>query len=270
MEFGKLIDGHRHFTLNLSAPQELIKELDCDNISSTVLFGFNGFQFDTPHAQDDAVESLYNRYPDRIIPFLCDIDFKDKDIMSYIENKLSNNIFYGIGEILLGHTQIKEMYFSEVTFSDSIAIDVYSLAGRYNAPVMIHVDPPFWTDFENILSMCRNTNFICPHIAYDFLTVFGGKERDAKWVSQKLDDYPNLNFDISHWKISPIYLLESDWIEVLEIYNDRFIFGTDMTDNYLKQSLWVTAYKEILSSINNESAQNISQRNILRLCNLDG
>ena len=265
---GKLIDSHRHFTLDVSNTDDLIRELDADGIEKTVLFGYHGFRYSSPHAQDTHVEKTHKNHPQRIIPFLCDLDFGDSHLLEYVEEKLKRGVFRGVGEILIGHKPIKETYFSDIDFTDSVVIELFRLIGDCNAPVLVHVDPPYQNDFEMILDSCQETKFICAHIAYDFLSEFGGKERDVGEVERLLAKYPHLYFDISHWKISPIYLLSESWRRCLEKHSERFVFGTDMTDHYTDQSVWIPAYRRILDSLNPSCTKDIGRENILRICDV--
>jgi len=267
VDTNKLIDAHRHFTLDVSEPADLIEELDNDAIEKTVLFGFHGFSFAEKYAQDKMIEKMYLEYPNRIIPFLCDLDPGDSQVTSYVEKKLSEGVFKGLGEILFGHKIIKEMYFNEISYSHSAVISLFKTAGEFNVPVLVHVDPPYQKDFETALKECGNTVFVWAHAAYDFLFEFGGKERTTDEIRNLLDTYPNLHFDISHWKISPVYMLSEPWKRLLEEYSDRFLFGTDMTDSYKDQAVWIPCYKKILGLIDKKCSTVIGRDNVLRICN---
>jgi predicted TIM-barrel fold metal-dependent hydrolase len=253
--------------LDVSDPEDLIAELDTDGIEKTVLFGYNGFGYDRKYAQDVRIEELARRYPDRIIPFICDLDFKDPRLIPYVEKKLDEDVFRGLGEILLGHKVIKEMYFSDISYSDSSVISLFHSAAEYRVPVLVHVDPPYKQDFLPALEECRNTTFIWAHIGYNFLGDFGGTEQNTDVIKDLLESYPNLYFDISHWKISPVYLLAEAWRSLIESYSDRFLIGTDMTDHYNYQSVWLPAYRRILDSMTQECRAKMSRANLLKICN---
>ncbi len=266
----QLIDSHRHCTIGVSSQEELIAQLDADGIERTVLFGFHGASFREDHAQDMQVERIFRKYPERIIPFLCDIDFTDPGFLSYVENRLSAGFFRGIGEILVGHEVMKQLYFTDVSLCDTRVIELCTLAGEKKVPVLVHVDPPYMDDFRKLVSACCTTDFICAHAAYDFLSPFGGKEQNPGEIDELLREFSNLYFDISHWKISPLYLVSAPWQDLLEKYCRRFLFGTDMTDSYLLQSVWMHGYKRILQELSEDAAHAVGKETVSILCKISG
>ncbi len=257
-----LIDSHRHFTLGKSSASEMLEEMNRDGIEQTVLFGFHGLQFDQPQAQDTQIEQLFTAHPDRIIPYITDIDITRPDFLEYISRCLESGIFKGIGELLFGHEVFHQLYFADIHLDDPAVRELCSLAGEHQVPVLMHVDTPYMQQFEKLLQACPDTRIICPHIAYQFLEIYGGKEADIDYITRLLETFPNLSFDISLWKLSPVYLREEIWLELLERFSGRFLFGTDMTDSYTVQADWLPAYRSILNSLSTEAAANIGKHTI--------
>lgn len=264
-----MIDAHRHLSMNVSSVHELLEELDSDGFKKTVLFGYNGMKFDgARHAQDQKVLEAFQTAPDRIIPFLCDFDFCDPDLEKYLSDNLGKGLFKGVGEILIGHSMIRELSFRNFTYFDDQVIQVFKLVSEFNVPILVHVDPQFIEDFTHALKECNTSQFIWAHAAYDFTTPFGGTEANPDDIESFLNRYDNLFFDISMYKISPVYLMNEKWLKLLEKYNDRFLFGTDMTSNYKNQSIWVKAYEAVFKKLGSRAVKMITEKNVLRLCNI--
>ena len=137
--------------------------------------------------------------------------------------------------------------------------------GEFGLPVLFHADPQFAAQSETAISLCPQTNFIWAHAAYNFCDPYGGTGRSPEDIDRMLSACPNLFFDISHWKISPIYLYEPDWLALLSARSERFIFGTDMSENYLTESVWIPAYKLILSALDICKQKKIAGENFLKL-----
>ncbi len=157
--------------------------------------------------------------------------------------------------------------YKNISYSDNAVIKVFRTIEDFNLPILVHVDIPFIEDFIHALEKCKNVKFIWAHTAYDFTKPFGGIENKPEMIEMLLVRFENLLFDISMWKISPIFFMDEKWIQLLEKYNDRFLFGTDMTDQYILQSVWLKGYELIFEKLNRESLTKITKDNILKLCN---
>lgn len=85
-----MIDSHRHFMFGKADEQALLREMDRDGITQTVLFGYQGLALlGEPHAQDDYILGIAQRHPRRIVPFFCDVDFYRDDAMDYVRRCVS-------------------------------------------------------------------------------------------------------------------------------------------------------------------------------------
>ena len=264
-----MIDAHRHLTMNVSSVQELLEELDSDGLARTVLFGYNGMKFnEARHSQDQKILEVYQTAPDKIIPFLCDFDFADPDIEQYLSDNLGKGLFKGVGEILIGHSIIRELSFKNITYFDDRVVNSFKLISEYDVPILVHVDLQFADDFVRALRECNKSKFIWAHTAYDFTAPFGGVENNPDVIEAYLNRFDNLFFDISMYKISPVYFMDEKWLKLLEKHHDRFLFGTDMTNKYKNQSIWIKAYEAVFKKLGSESVKMITEKNILRLCNI--
>ncbi len=261
-----MIDCHRHFMFGKARLPVLIEQLCRDGIDRTVLFGYHGLKlFDEPHQQDVQIAHFSGEHPGRIIPFFCDFDFYAPGALDYAERQARSDVFQGLGEVLMGHTPIHDTCFPDRRMTDPEPVAVFRLMGECGLPVLVHVDPGFSEDMRRVLQLCPGTDFIWAHLAYDFLAPYGGVCCEPAEIEALLDRYPNLYFDISHWKISPIYLCEDAWQTLLERRNNRFLFGVDMSEDYLTEAVWLGAYRHALAGLGPGARTSISGENLEKL-----
>ena len=262
----KIFDCHRHFMFGKADVAVLLQQLKNDDINKTVLFGYHGVKlFDEAHEQDKRILMFAKKHPQQIVPFFCDIDFYAPDAFEYARSCASEKQFYGMGELLFGHTPTHRQSFKGRSMTDKECIKIFRLMGEYGLPVLFHADPSFMTEAKKMLKLCPETNFIWAHMAYDFCAEYGGCSINPDEIKFFLLSYPNLYFDISLWKISPTYLYENVWIRTLEKFSNRFLLGFDMSENYLLESAWVCAYKNILNMLTTESQTRIAGGNLMSL-----
>ena len=265
-----IIDSHRHLPLGNSDMAKLIAQMDADGFDKTVLFGFQGMNISgTAHIQDKAVLMCARENPGRILPFLCDFDFYNENAPEYIRKFAAADEFYGVGEVLYGHTAIRKQYLSDRPIDGEDAIAVYRTAGSCGLPVLMHADPQYRNEFENAIEQCPETNFIWAHIAYDFNATYGGAGCAVSYIKSLCDRFSNVFFDISHWTASPLYLCADEWRGLLESRSDRFLFGMDMTGDYMTERVWLRGYQEILSGLSEEARHNIYGKNVMDLLNIN-
>jgi len=240
--------------------------MDRDGIKKTALFGYHGMNFYPEENQQDIEIIEFSRAnPDRILPFICDFDFYDEKAPEYVEQLAEDGGVYGVGEVLFGHTPMRRQVFTQKQIDDDRPIEVFKAAGRCGLPVLIHADRAFRPELENAIRCCPDTNFIWAHIAYDFMAEYGGAASEISYIKKLVNDFSNVYFDISHWKISPIYLCSEDWQHLLEDSFDRFIFGMDMSEDYMLEGLWFSTYKAVLSGLSCKAQQSILAGNFMRL-----
>lgn len=260
----KMIDSHRHYYPGRSDEIGLFSELKRDGFSRTVLCGYQYHADEgyAPHTLDRTVLEVWERHPDEVIPFFCDFRLNDPGMQAYIRESAES--FAGMGEILLGHGPTRQRN-PELRLDDGRFIEACRLVGEKGMPVIFHADPPFAEEAERLLRACPGTRFIWAHCGYDYTVPYGGKGRSAEWAAERLEEYPNLYFDLSHWIISPLYLTRGNWPKVLERYNNRFMLGLDSSVDYLIQGHWAEGLRAILSHMPTASIWKIEGENLLRL-----
>ncbi len=259
-----MIDSHRHYYPGRSDENGLFEELKRDGFSRTVLCGYqyHADEGSLPHALDRAVLEVWKRHPEEVIPFFCDFRLDDSRLWDYIRESAES--FAGMGEILLGHGPTRQRN-PELRLDDPRFLDTCRIAGEKGLPVIFHADLPFAEEAERLVRACPGTRFIWAHCGYDYTAPYGGKGRSAEWAAERLEEYSNLYFDLSHWIISPLYLTRGDWPAVLERYDNRFLLGLDSSVDYLTQGHWSEILLAILSRLPEASVRKIEEENLLGL-----
>lgn len=150
----------------------------------------------------------------------------------------------GFGEIF-GEHYIMSDQMNPPSKIDSRAMDqIYELAGKNNMIVMIHnnlsnrsfkgATPTIYRkDTENVLKRHRNTKFILPHagvmrniVIEDLTSVI------ADMLNRNKNLYIDLSFIVLENYIMPKGQVESEWVELIKKYPDRFMIGTDYLGSY--------------------------------------
>lgn len=261
----KIMDVHRHFFFGKAEMDSLVQELEMDEIKQTVLFGYHGMNFfKEPHKQDEQIFSFFLEYPDKILPFFCDFDLYASNASEYIR-RCADKGFFGMGEILLGHTPSYRDRFTDRHYCDEECVKAFYTAGECGLPVLVHADPEFMDEFLQAAEQCPDTKFILAHMGYDFMSEYGGNSRKPQELEAWLLKYPNLFTDISSWKISASYLAEKTWQTVMENFSERILIGFDMSEDYLSERVWIPAYRKALEGLSKTAQENICQRTLQSL-----
>ncbi|MFI3324828.1 MAG: amidohydrolase family protein [Clostridia bacterium] len=257
----KIIDSHRHYSKNEMDIDILEKTANIYEIEKIVMFGHNAIP---KHGTDVNVLEVGKKYPNLVCPYLSDLDFT-KESADYVKENL-NKGFYGIGEVLVGHTGEKKPSFSHLTYASENVINVFKEAAKFNAPVLVHCDDFARAGFMKALEICKETTFIWAHIGYNFEKGEPFTQAEMAEITQLLEKYENLYFDISFWKYSALCMDTPDCLAALEKYNKRFIFGIDMTKDYEQwQYERMPDYEYIFSKLSQKARENILYNNMFSL-----
>lgn len=254
------IDCHRHCS-RYDYDRETIEVTAAEGeFERIVMFGHNG----SHHGFDERILKWYNEYPKLIVPFACDFSYTEDDDQ-YAKQCLDKG-FYGFGEILIGHSGEKHRSFENIEYDDSVPIRIFKSAGEAAAPVICHCDADYVEHFLRAVEQCKHTRFIWCHIGYDFSKGCSGRMRSAEEITSYLKKYDNLYFDTSFYLKDAKCMNEPGYIEMLEAYNDRFVFGLDATHDYGQwQKQYMPAYISVLSKLTNKTQENIYYNNFKKL-----
>ncbi len=231
------------------------------NLEKIILFGHN---FPKNTKVDETTWAWYEKYPDMIIPFACQFDYKESD-SKYAKQCLEKG-FFGFGELLIGHKGARECGFENITFDDAIVLEIFRIAGKFCAPVMVHCDCSCVNGLLNAIEICGDTTFIWSHIGYDFSKGLDYIMPSTDLVRGYLEKFNNLYFDISFWIKSASCMNNKEYKLLLEEYSKRFIFGLDLTGDYQNsQKKYSPDYFKVLSSLSENAQKNILYGNINEL-----
>ena len=278
---GPLIDAHVHLEIwGFTYPiEKLITVMQKAGVVKFVV-----------HDDPDIAEDAYNKYPDIIIPFVRVSPRKDS-ALNTITAALEKDTFYGVGEISLRHwskrmdTSHKEPTSiegqkrkagggkGEETPGDSEEMkNILDIAANSNVPAAVHLDNLYSDELERLLEHNRSGNIIWSHVGTTPM-----KMTDPKDVVRMMEDHPNLYADLS--AISPFMhreslldtngVLQKEWVNLLEAYNERFFFGIDifLEEHIESVESEVLYWRKILGQLEPETARGIGCGNIQGMLN---
>lgn len=255
----KVIDVHNH-----GGPKAVvaIEEWKSFNIDRTFIFG----NVSEPSAMgtDEQGFIAYKRLPQDVYPFFAGVNIKDESGVEYTKKQLERG-FLGIGEIVAASTYSPVV--STVKWKGRHPLekklpDIYKLAALYDAPVLLHIDPPDGHPIrvlEKALMDYPDTKFIFGH---------ANVENTPTAISELLKNHKNLYIDFFAG-----YTLEAsekggygieDYVPVIEQYPDQFLFGTD-SGYGMTYSKAATAIYETIHLLEPETACKVSYQNAEKL-----
>lgn len=284
-----LIDAHDHIIPGLAA-ETIIKLMDQAGIQKVILMA-NRIESFRPMGWEDAlVLEAYERYPQRIIPFLTTVrrgwglPRDSAFFVKYAERQLKTGKFKGMGEFMVKHYAISstaDIVAPEISVpADSPWMqEMMRLGAKYKVPLIIHMETTAETvaALERTLLANPNTRVIWAH--QNPVKMGGGpqaqyaRQADPDQVAILLDKYPNLFADISVGYETRFFRLEDrklpqGWKNLYERYNDRFVIGLDLAvsvmweKGYLRRASVIRGW---LSQLSSDTARKLAYENIKRI-----
>ncbi len=227
------------------------------------------------------------QYPHRLIPF-CLIDPRygndEKIDFTHLLEEYTARGCKGIGELL-----------PKMDFDDSRCLNLYHQAGKYNLPVLFHMEDRaegygLRDDFglprlENALKQCPNTIFI-GHGQTFWAEISGevpengraaynhGRVKPGGAVPTLMRKYPNLMADISAGSGRNALTRDPAFgLEFLDEFQNKLIFGTDSCFRSDVNSIYpnVTFIRELREKkkLTNDTLDKIEWKNAVKLLKLD-
>ena len=268
---GRIIDSHAHFSAGRIDIDWLISILDRAQVSQVVLF-----------AGKKDLQAAYQKYPDRIIPFLSPYGIYRRSgqmkipqrSLPEIKKSLGSGFFRGYGEVLLRLHPLKFIAPDGVNIpaDDPVMLKIYDSAAEHGLPVNLHVDAPYSKELGKALGHNRKTKIIWAHCGY----------ADASLIRSMFEKHPNLFADISvladPYKKHSVDMTGSDgtlkqeWKNLFEDFSHRLMLGSDMgksKDRYMMTPKIMRHYRRLLFQLSQESAEDIAYKTILGLIRHD-
>jgi len=223
------------------------------------------------------LESLSPKERARFHPFICGFNSADRNAVEHIKRMLDwyPGLWQGIGEVMTRHDDLTALTYGDVAHADNAALDaVYDLAAERDLPVSVHSDvssvwthtPLYLSEIENAVKNHPKTRFIWCHAGVsrriDVPTL-------TTEIRRMLTAYPNLSVDIS-WVVFETYVtkagkLDSDWVNLIEAYPDRFLIGSDKVGHFSDYAHEMQKYYVLLDALKPETARKLAHDNFLAL-----
>jgi predicted TIM-barrel fold metal-dependent hydrolase len=225
-----IIDTHEH----IGNAEKATILLDADNISGiekTILLAspletltLNGRKSFTKYRENfDEILKIIKTYPDRFIPF-CTVNPIDTDALEYLKDCINRG---GKGiKLYNGHSYYYDIF--QIPLDSPGMMPIYAYAEENSIPVLYHVNIANYGDeLENVLKKYPDLIVSVPH--------FMVSSTNLEKVARLFDLYPNLYTDVSFGSpqfFASGFIRISDntkkYIEFINKYSDRILFGTDM------------------------------------------
>ena len=182
----KKIDAHLHIHLNGLEANKLIKYLDSNNIEACWVLTW---EEDIPqqaktykHLSIEPILELYNKHPDRIIPFYAPPPSDTPDTLDDIFSEYLKKGIRGCGELKVSHL-----------WEDALIESYLSVLQKFNLPLLFHMEAPrfFIPPQEIIGSKVENAYIKAVKNILNFL---------PQKILQKYSAFFNRNFNKTFFK----------------------------------------------------------------------
>jgi Amidohydrolase len=203
---------------------------------------------------DDGTLKLYERAPDRIVPFLRPYRTRedmggwsrDPGVQSYVEQRLARGIYKGIGEFHLSASDVE----------GPVVKRFAELAAARQLFLHAHVDA---ATVEKMLQLYPGPRILWAH---------AGMSAPATTVGGLLDRFPLLWVELSmRSDVAPGGTLDPEWRAVFLRHPDRFLVGTDtwVTSRWHSLADGMRQTRAWLGQLPRDAAEKIAYKNAERL-----
>jgi Amidohydrolase len=164
---------------------------------------------------DEGTLQLYARAPERIVPDLRPyrtpadptLWTRDPSVVQYLESRLAERSYRGIGEFHLLPGQV---------IRDEVPRQVADLAAQRGLVLHAHADAG---SLEELLNVRPDITVLWAH---------AGMTAGPSEVQRVLDAHPNVWVELAlRTDVAPGGRLDPDWAALFQRYPDRFMIGTD-------------------------------------------
>jgi hypothetical protein len=217
----------------------------------------------------------------RLHPFACGFNGNDQASLDYLKILLQSypGVFQGIGEIFGHHDSLGSQIIGKAPNPASSGFKLlYSFAGKYHMPVLIHSNITTRTKTDKLLYLEQMENILQSYPETMFIWAHIGISRDiyvknlSHVFESQLAKHSNLYVDISWFawegEINKDGKLDSTWKDMIIKYPTRFMIGTDSvakfkdTEAYSKE---IHKYDVLLHKLPPQIAQLVAHDNFLSL-----
>ena len=118
----------------LAGKQQLLSDMDDENISKSVVFGFPWKKTEHFRLHNDYILESVHKHPDRFIGFCC-VDPMSRDAVTETERCLRAGLS-GVGELAVYDSGFLPDFIAAIT-------DIMGVCSQYNVPILLHTNEPF-------------------------------------------------------------------------------------------------------------------------------
>lgn len=256
----QMIDSHNH---DVDQFEKTISLYDQYYIDKVAITGY--VSRESSILTDELSWKAYSEKPDRFFPLFSGINLFDQSGIEMAKKNLEKG-FMGIGEIAA--QSLNSPILSSAEWKGEHPLDgnlpeIYELAAKYKAPVLLHIDPPSGLGLEKLeeaLYKYPNTTFIFGHI---------NVANTPKNVDKLMSKHPNLFADIyaGYTENNPRdpYTLK-DYVKVIEKYSNRIMLGTD-SGVEIEYTDAIKAMYKMIDLLKPATICKVSHENFLKLMN---
>ncbi len=197
------------------------------------------------------------------------------DLVREAEDDLKAGRVKGIGEVHINNRRSSPVgWFQRKARADAPSFRaLYKLVSEYNAVLAVHMeaDSDSVAQFESLLGTDQRGRVILLHC---------GVQAKASLIRSLFEKHPNLFCELavrypparkfgSIWgEIFDAGGIEQDWQTLIQDYPDRFLVGTDITDDYRYDVAIKVVRKGLLAHLSPDTARKVAYENAQRLFNL--
>jgi len=234
-----IFDGHVHL-IGEDADDylaALLGAMDRNGIGCAVVFGVQ----DDPECPDSLALSAHSRWPDRFVPFTCEVNPQAPDAAEQLDRRLSSGHWMGVGEIYVATDQAttahrtREGEEREYQYpvpsgwaEGPILSEVLEVCADHRAPALVHCDDE--EVMKEVLSRHPRVTLIWAHA--DWFTS-SARLLLAEHSNLLLEVGAHLHFGALHNPDKPVQHAPhmADWfagcIPLLEDFAGRITYGSD-------------------------------------------
>lgn len=244
-----VMDAHNHNAAG-GKYRSMIPKWDSTGVDRVVLFG--AVSEPAAEATDEIAWEAYQNHPERFIPFTSGINLLEEEGLHKLREQLEKG-FFGLGEIAAASwysPALAKVEWKTKHPMDGVLPDIYALCAEYQAPVLLHVDPPNGipiVKLKEALAAYPDTTFIFAHAnAYN----------SPANIETLLEEHPNLyaDFFVGFTVFNPesTNVLE-DFIPVIRKFPDRIVLSTDSGYGLSSEEKAIEAMYRLIDKLDDRS-----------------
>lgn len=255
-----IIDAHNHDASG-NRYKKTVAIWDAYGVEKVVLFG----DISEPSAvrADRKAYSAYEKYPDRIIPFIAGINIHDKSCLDYIKDRFDAGVC-GIGEIVAASEYspvASKLPWKGKNCLDGFLPRIYELCGTYGKPILLHIDPP--DDYQISILMRAATDYKETRFIFAHANAYTSPEAIERILKGTTNIYIDFFAGFTAYNPDSQFTLR-DYVPLIEAYPDRFIVSTDSGYGIGYDKAYV-AIIDLLDLLKEETAIKVANKNCMHI-----